>query len=228
VRDPAGEAIGGAILKAVEKEGAKEVVEQLSKEEIKEIDELVFKEIARMGLPAETEKQFIDRTVREAVGRRPPPFPERNPDVFSKQIVELNRIELRTKDGFRFVAQLDQKGSVFIDAHLVDPETRLRSAHAKLLGSGRENFERMFAHFGDRIKGWNGILIDDNFTTMEKLLPTSTSNEETIFGLFKSKTGGDFWLPWVQARGFTVQGTALMDRNFFGVFFDVQFVPKPK
>src|SRR5207245_603812 len=113
-----------------------------------------------------------------------------------------NSIDLKTKDGFSFYAHIDDDGTVHIDIHTRKPD----GSQSDLLGTGRENFDRMFAHFaanGHDIKGWNGMFIEDNYAAAAKALKDGTA-KDVKEAVLKSVTGEKFWKPWAESKGYKI------------------------
>lgn len=153
-------------------------------------------------------------------------FPPSDPKIWKRNSVTDNEIDLRTHDGFNFNAHIDHNGYVTVDI-----QTRLKSdtppgyKQSPHLGTGRENFDRMFQHFeanGHKIKGWHGIFVSDNY---EAVLAALKKNPDPKAAVLESVTGKNFWKPWADSKGLKIVVEDAQDvRAFFS--FSVKFEPK--
>jgi hypothetical protein len=131
----------------------------------------------------------------------PPPFPPNDPNVWKKYQITDSKIVLETKDGYHFTADVDHNGYVTIDI-----QTRVNDKHNPHLGTGRENFDRMFHHFesnGHEIKGWHGLFVQDNYKQIQKVKaknPTMAADDLVL----ESITGRYFWKPWAASRNLSI------------------------
>jgi hypothetical protein len=172
------------------------------------------------------------------------PFPPKDDTIWKTHLVTDNEIELVTKDGYKFSAHID-KGRVMIEA-----ETKINGKHNPHLGTGRENYERMFQHFeanGHDIKAWGGLFIKDNLAEFKKARDqlqfdkvkalkakkgTVTVDETKALikeaqkeAVLETVTGKYFWKPWAEKKGYKI---IVEEPTISGdlVFFEVKFVPK--
>jgi hypothetical protein len=156
------------------------------------------------------------------------PFPDTSASydktIWSKQPqVTDTEIDLLTKTGHHFSAHIDSAGRVSIDI-----ETKINGQHNPHLGTGTENFDRMFHHFeknGHEIKAWGGMFIKDNFEAFKKardrlvtekvkaLEAKKADNPTTIEkaiqeaqkeAVLESVTGKYFWKPWADKKGLKI------------------------
>jgi RHS repeat-associated protein len=157
-----------------------------------------------------------------------------HPDMFERVEINADQILIKTKDGYYFNAGIDEDGNVSIEVNLVQhmegPEgvgIDVRSMFSRELGGGRENYELMFSLWGDRIRGWNGILVDDNFAAIRRTMPAAPSQADIEMGAFKSVTGEKFWKPWMERNGLKARvRDAQYKPEFDHYSFDIRFEPK--
>jgi RHS repeat-associated protein len=151
-------------------------------------------------------------------------FPENNPRVFQGYERSNERVLLSTRDNFHFDANIDGRGRVGVDVMLKDRDTGLRSIH-KELGYGRDNYKRMFAEFGDDlIKGWKGLLVEDNFDAIHKALPPNFTQAHLNSAILNKSVTGKFWKQWARAKNLKpVVKDATYRKGM--VDFEVDFVP---
>jgi len=158
--------------------------------------------------------------VQPAKAKQLPDWPPKDPAIWRKHEITDTDIDLTTKDGFWFRAGIDHNGYVGIDVH-----TRVNGKQSSHLGSGRDNYDRMFHHFesnGHPIKGWQGLFIDDNYAAVAKALKAGTSAEGAVL---KSVTGEKFWKPWADSKGYKMVVEDAQDHGSF-FSFSVRFEPK--
>jgi hypothetical protein len=150
----------------------------------------------------------------------PPKWPHFDDKVFIQPYKITDReIELRTKNGFYFVAQIDHNGYVTVDIH-----TRRHGPNgdeqSPQLGTGRENFDRMFehfAHYGHEVKGWHGIMMRDNYEAIAKAKRKNPEMQDDD-ALWESITGKKFWMPWARKNRRNIIVEDAKDRNSWFTF----------
>jgi hypothetical protein len=153
------------------------------------------------------------------------PFPPNDPNVFKTYKITDSRIVLETHDGYHFTADIDHNGYVTVDI-----KTRINDQHSPHLGTGGENFDRMFDHFesnGHEVKGWHGMFVEDNYRRIQEVHaknPNMTADDLVL----ESVTGRYFWVPWAKGKGLSIIVEDARDVRG-GMFpFSVRFEkPKP-
>lgn len=158
-------------------------------------------------------------------GRTVKPFPPNDPAVFKTYRITDSRITLETHDNYHFTADIDQNGFVTVDIR-----TRINDKQSPHLGSGRENFDRMFHHFesnGHDIKGWHGMLVQDNYKAIQRAKAKNPDMTDAD-ALFESITGRYFWQPWAASRNLRIIIDDAQDLRGGMFAFSVRFEPPPR
>ena len=153
-------------------------------------------------------------------------FPKNNPNVFKDYVRNSDHILLNARDGFHFNARLDEDGMVDIEVMLRDPKTGNRSVHANVLGSGRKNYQRMFAEWGDQIRGWKGLLVEDNFDAVHAALPANYTQAQLNDAIINCSISGKFWKQWARAKGLNIDVVDAYMNGTSYIDFMVKFTPK--
>lgn len=130
--------------------------------------------------------------------KRPKPFPPNDPTIWKTYKITDSQIHLQTHEpGFHFTANIDHNGMVTIDI-----QTRVDGKHNPHLGTGRENFDRMYHHFeshGHEIKGWEGVFVMDNYRQIAKVKAKNPGMTDAD-AVLESITGRHFWKPWAASK----------------------------
>jgi hypothetical protein len=157
---------------------------------------------------------------------RPKPFPPNDPAIWKPSYTVTDRriVLERVDGGYRFVADIDHNGYVTVDI-----QTRINDKHDPHLGTGRENFERMFHQFeshGHEIKGWHGMFVQDNYKQIQKVKAKNKgmTDEDAVL---ESVTGRHFWKPWAASRNLSIVIEDARDVRGGMFVFSVRF-DKPK
>jgi hypothetical protein len=140
-------------------------------------------------------------------GRRKPTFPADDPEWFEPHQISDKSIGMQTKKrkdyprAYHFNAYINDEKFVTVNI-----ETRIDDKHHPKLGTGGENFKRMFEHFeyhGHEIKGWEGIMVDKNY---EQIAKVKAKNPEmsNADALLESVTGRHFWVPWAKSKNLSI------------------------
>ncbi len=166
--------------------------------------------------------QITTEEIREhGKTKAPKEWPPKDDEIWAAYEITDNRINLETRDGYWFRANIDENGYVNIDVH-----TKVNGQHSPHLGTGRENYERMFHHFeskGHTIKGWDGLFVADNYEAVKRALDTGMDPEKAVL---ESVTGKKFWKPWADSKGYKMVVEVAEDHPPHFFEFKVKFEPK--